>query len=60
MDLKTGARGLRTIIETKMTKLMYDAPSYKDVDKIIVTDKFIELENQEPKIIKKESNEEVC
>ena len=43
-----------------MTRLMYDAPSYKDVDKIIVTDKFIELENQEPKIIKKESNEEVC
>lgn len=61
MELKTGARGLRTIIETKMTKLMYEAPSYKDVDKIIVTDKFIELENEEPKIIKKEgSKKEVC
>ena len=61
MDLKTGARGLRTIIESKMTKLMYEAPSLKDVDKIIVTDKFIELENGEPKIIKKDSGkQEVC
>ena len=61
MELKTGARGLRTIIESKMTKLMYEAPSLKDIDKIIVTDKFIELENGEPKIIKKDSgNEEVC
>lgn len=33
IELKTGARGLRTIIEGKMTKLMYDAPSYKDVEK---------------------------
>ena len=45
IELKTGARGLRTIIESKMNKLMYEAPSYKDVEKIIVTDKFIELEN---------------
>lgn len=45
MELKTGARGLRTIIESKMTKLMYDAPDIKDIDKIVVTDKFIELEN---------------
>lgn len=61
MELKTGARGLRTIIESKMTKLMYEAPSLKDVDKIIVTDKFIELENEQPEIIKKEEKKkEVC
>ena len=61
MELKTGARGLRTIIESKMTRLMYDAPSFKDVEKIIVNDKFIELENGQPEIIKKETDKkEVC
>ena len=61
MELKTGARGLRTIIESKMTKLMYEAPSLKDIDKIIVTDKFIEFENEQPEIIKKDDRKkEVC
>ena len=61
MKLKTGARGLRTIIEGKMTKLMYEAPSLKDVEKIVVTDKFIELENGQPIIVNKTSDKkEVC
>ena len=61
MELKTGARGLRTIIESKITKLMYDAPSYKNVEKIIVTEKFIELDNGEPEIlIKGNDKKEVC
>lgn len=61
IELKTGARGLRTIIESKMNKLMYEAPSYKDVEKIIVTDKFIELENGQPEIIRKPAdNKAVC
>ena len=61
IEHKTGARGLRTIIESKMNKLMYEAPSYKDVEKIIVTDKFIELENGQPEIIRKPAdNKAVC
>lgn len=62
IELKTGARGLRTIIEQKMTKLMYEAPSIKDIDKIIVTDQFIEFENVQPEIIKKHNNDQkqVC
>ena len=61
IELKTGARGLRTIIEGKMTKLMYDAPSYKDVEKIIVTDRFIEMENGQPEIVKKvDDKKAVC
>jgi len=61
MELKTGARGLRTILESKMTRLMYDVPSLKNVERIIVTDKFIELENCQPEIIFKEENKkEVC
>ena len=62
MELKTGARGLRTILESKMNKLMFDMPGNKDIQKIVVTDKFIELENGEPEIIKIVQNkkEEVC
>ena len=59
MQLKTGARGLRTILEAKMTKLMFEVPSYKDIKKIIVTDKFIEFDNEQPKIIKAENKKEV-
>lgn len=59
MDLKTGARGLRTIIEGKMTKLMFEVPSYKDIKKIIVTDKFIEFDNEQPQIIKLDNKQEV-
>lgn len=61
MELKTGARGLRTIIESKMTKLMYEVPSLKNVERIIVTDEFIEQENGQPQIILKENDKrEVC
>ena len=57
INLKTGARGLRTILEKKMNKLMYEAPSQKDITKIVVTDKFIELEDAEPDIIKLQAEE---
>ena len=61
IELKTGARGLRTIIESRMTKLMYEAPSYSNVDKIIVTSKFIEIDDAQPEIIKKvDDKKEVC
>lgn len=61
MELKTGARGLRTILESKMTRLMYDAPSLKNVEKIIVTSQFIELDNGQPEIIfKADEKKEVC
>lgn len=36
-DQKTGARGLRSIVEDIMTDLMYDVPSQKNVAKIQVT-----------------------
>lgn len=37
MELKTGARGLRTILEVNMLNLMYEAPSMKNLSKIIIT-----------------------
>lgn len=60
MELKTGARGLRTIIEGKMNRLMYEAPSYKDIEKIVVNSNFIELENVQPEIIRKSDSKAVC
>jgi len=35
-DQKTGARGLRSIVESIMTEIMYDIPSYSDVRKIVI------------------------
>ena len=50
--LKTGARGLRTIIEGFMTSVMYKIPSEKDVEEVIVTKECV-TEKAEPKIIYK-------
>ena len=56
IKLKTGARGLRTILEERMIGLMYSAPEDKTIDKIILTDKFIE-EGLEPVYVRKEIHE---
>ena len=51
---KTGARGLRSIMENVMLNIMYEVPSLKDIDTCIITDDVI-LNNQEPiyKLLKK-------
>jgi len=41
LDKKLGARGLRSIIERKLLKLLYDLPSFKDVSNVIITRDFI-------------------
>lgn len=38
---KTGARALRSIFEEKMLDIMYEAPSYRNVAKIVITDETI-------------------
>ena len=47
MKLKTGARGLRTIVEKAMLNVMYDIPSDKNVNKVIITNDTID-NNQDP------------
>ncbi len=54
IKLKTGARGLRTIIEGFMTSVMYKIPSDANVEEVIVTDKCI-TDRAEPQIIYKKS-----
>lgn len=54
IKLKTGARGLRTIIEGFMTSVMYRIPSEKNVEEVIVTRECV-TEKAEPKIVYKRS-----
>ena len=38
----TGARGLRTIVESFMTGLMFEVPSDKSIKKVVITKEFVE------------------
>lgn len=61
MERKTGARGLRTILENVLLDTMYDVPSKTDVTKVVVDDAVIRGE-AEPYLIyenlKKASSDE--
>ncbi|ABW19709.1 ATP-dependent Clp protease ATP-binding subunit ClpX [Alkaliphilus oremlandii] len=53
IERKTGARGLRGIVEGIMMDTMYEIPSRDDIEKVIITAEAI-TENKEPKILLKE------
>ncbi len=53
IELKTGARGIRTIMENRMFDLMFDLPSPEEYDKIIITKEFFE-KGEKPIFIKKQ------
>ena len=50
IERKTGARGLRSIIEEIMRDIMFEIPSNPKIEKCIVTKETV-LENKEPKLI---------
>ena len=52
MERKTGARGLRTIVENVLLNTMYELPSADNVEKVLV-DKDVILGNNEPTLIYK-------
>ena len=54
---KTGARGLRSIIEKLLLDQMYESPSRKDITKIII-DKENVLDDIAPKMVLKESKDD--
>ena len=54
---KTGARGLRSIIEKLLLDEMYESPSRKDITKIII-DKENVLDDIAPKMVLKESKDD--
>lgn len=49
MERKTGARGLRAILEDTMLHIMYDVPSRPDVRKILITEETI-IDRDEPEL----------
>ena len=57
IERKTGARGLRSIIEDIMRDIMFDIPSTKNIEKCIITEKTV-LENVGPELIINEHKEE--
>ena len=52
IKLKTGARGLRTIIENLMTDVMYEIPSDGDISEVRITRDCV-LGNAKPELVKK-------
>lgn len=52
IERKTGARGLRAIMEDNLLELMYDVPDKKDVTEIVIDEKVIN-EKKEPRFIYK-------
>ena len=45
---KTGARGLRAIMEQLMTELMFEAPGHKNVSEIVVTAELVKSQLADP------------
>ncbi|MWN89148.1 ATP-dependent protease ATP-binding subunit ClpX [Gilliamella sp. Pra-s65] len=56
MQRKTGARGLRSIVENILLDTMYDLPSMKSIKKVIVDKETVEC-SQAPKLVLRESSE---
>ncbi len=52
--LKTGARGLRTIIENLMTEIMYKIPSEENVEEVVITKECL-TDGEIPKLVYKRS-----
>jgi ATP-dependent Clp protease ATP-binding subunit ClpX len=49
-EKRTGARGLRSIIEHAMLETMYEVPSKKDIKEVVVSDKVI-TQGEQPMIV---------
>ena len=60
VNQKTGARGLRSIIEGLLIDLMYDSPDQKDLEKIVVNSDVV-LGKSKPILIfsSKQSNQKI-
>ncbi|HCU7661559.1 TPA: ATP-dependent Clp protease ATP-binding subunit ClpX [Staphylococcus aureus] len=55
IERKTGARGLRSIIEESLIDIMFDVPSNENVTKVVITAQTINEEN-EPELYDAEGN----
>ncbi len=57
MELKTGARGLRTILEDGMLELMYEIPSRPDISKIIIPKDYFSGQETQAIFVQKEEKD---
>jgi ATP-dependent Clp protease ATP-binding subunit ClpX len=57
MDRKTGARGLRSIIENVLLDTMFDLPSTDNVSKVVVDESVIKGENAPILIYEEQSSD---
>lgn len=55
IERKTGARGLRSIVEEALIDIMYDVPSSENVSKVVITEQTIN-EEIEPELYDDEGN----
>jgi ATP-dependent Clp protease ATP-binding subunit ClpX len=66
LEKKTGARGLRTILEDLLGDIMFEAPGDETIRKVIVTADFVEgksgigIERGEPRVSRVKSGEDVA
>ena len=54
IERKSGARGLRAIIEGLLLDVMFDTPSRTDIRQVIITEKCV-LGEEQPKLVLTES-----
>jgi ATP-dependent Clp protease ATP-binding subunit ClpX len=55
MERGTGARALRTIIEEVMLDIMYDVPSLRDVEAVVITEETVR-ERSAPELVRRDRN----
>ena len=56
MKRKTGARGLRTLIESILLDTMYDLPSQNDIIKVVIDKNVVDAESKPLLIYKSKSD----
>ena len=54
LELKTGARGLRTILEGSMLELMYETPSDSEIKQITINADYVNGKNPKPLVVRKQ------
>ncbi len=59
MDRKTGARGLRSIIENVLLDTMFDLPSTENISKVVIDENVVNGENP-PILIYQEQNSDIA
>jgi len=53
---KTGARGLRAILELTMLDVMFDIPSQPDVKEVLITEEVIQGKAEPIKVFERQKN----